>query len=77
MPRHIPEDELRNIEEVVASKVGKVSAREIADALLIRLPLRTLQYRLKRLVMEGRLRKEGAGRGTRYSIGPTERPQKG
>jgi len=76
LPRHIPEDELRDIEEVVASKAGKVSAQEIADALPIRLPLRTLQYRLKHLVMEGRLRKDGAGRGTRYSIGPTERSQK-
>jgi len=76
LPRNIPENELKDIEEVVASRAGKVSAQEIADALPIRLPLRTLQYRLKRLVIEGRLRKEGAGRGTRYSIGPTERPQK-
>jgi len=76
LPRHIPEDELLEIEEVVAGKAGYVSAREIADALSIKLPLRTLQYRLKQLVMEGRLRKEGAGRGTRYSIGLTERSQK-
>jgi hypothetical protein len=51
---------------------------EIADALGSRVPRRTLQFRLKRLVDEGRILRDGEGRGARYSpLGavPAQQPE--
>ena len=66
MPRLIPTDELDQIENAVRAHSGITSA-EIADVLGEQVPRRTLQFRLKRLVDDGRVVREGEGRWTRYS----------
>ena len=68
MARPIPEKELKAIEDVVRRHPGGVTAQEIADGLPGGLPLRTLQYRLQRLVQQGRLDKEGERHWTKYRI---------
>lgn len=68
MARPIPEKELKAIEDVVRRHPGGVSAQEIAESLPGDLPLRTLQYRLRRLVEQGRLAKQGERRWTKYRI---------
>lgn len=68
MPRRIPDQELETIIAVVAHRAGGVNAREIAQALGDKLPFRTLQYRLKFLVDDGRLAKDGEGRWTMYRL---------
>ena len=70
VPKRIPEDELDMIVEVVRRQGGGVTAREIAGALDVELPLRTLQYRLKHLGDAGRLVMEGQGRWARYRLSP-------
>ncbi len=68
MPRRIPEQELETIIGVVARRPGGVNAREIADALGDKLPFRTLQYRLRFLVADGRLARDGEGRWATYRL---------
>ncbi|TVS08906.1 MAG: hypothetical protein EA417_21700 [Gammaproteobacteria bacterium] len=68
MPRRIPEGELEAILTAVARRSGGVTARDIADALGAEVPFRTLQYRLKHLVDEGRIAKEGGGRWAKYRL---------
>src|SRR2546423_1354058 len=65
MPRLMPEPELDEIEKVVRAQPGITSA-EVEDALAGSVPRRTLQYRLKHLVDEGRLVRDGGGRWARY-----------
>ena len=65
MPRPILAEELDEIEGVVRARPG-VSSAEIAEALAERIPQRTLQYRLKRLVDDGRLVREGGDKAARY-----------
>jgi Fic family protein len=65
MPRPTPEDELDEIEHVVRARPGITSA-EIGDAVGDRVPRRTLQHRLKRLVDDRRLIREGEKRWARY-----------
>src|SRR5882672_9396646 len=65
MPRPILAEELDEIEGVVRVRPG-VSSAEIAEALAERIPQRTLQYRLKRLVDDGRLVREGGDKAARY-----------
>ena len=66
MARHIPEESLRAIEEVVRQRPEGMTSPEIEVALDVPLPRRTLQYRLKTLVDDGRLLREGRGRWVRY-----------
>lgn len=66
MPRVIPTDELDQIQNAVRAHPGITSA-EIADVLGEQVPRRTLQFRLKRLVDDGRVLREGEGRWARYS----------
>ena len=66
----IPETELTAIEQAVRRNPDGASAASIARALESALPRRTLQYRLKILVIQGRLIKEGDRRGTRYRLPP-------
>lgn len=68
MAKKIPEEGLAAIEEAVKRKVGGASLAEISEALKPAIPRRTLQYRLKYLVDEGRLVTEGEGRGAKYRI---------
>ena len=66
MARRIPEDSLQTIIEAARRHPDGVTAGEIADALPADLPRRTLQYRLKALVDDGRLLMTGSGRWARY-----------
>ena len=65
MPRPTPADEMDEIENVVRTHPGITSA-EIEDALGERVPRRTLQHRLKRLVDDGGLIRQGEKRWARY-----------
>ncbi|MBI4178256.1 hypothetical protein HY522_02380, partial [bacterium] len=62
----MPTDELDEIEKVVRARGEAMTAPEIAQALDGSLPRRTLQYRLRRLVDDGRLVMDGVGRWARY-----------
>ncbi len=66
MPRRVPEEILKATVEAVRRYPDGASARQIAESLGSDLPLRTLQYRLKALVDDGRLTMEGSRRATRY-----------
>ena len=68
MPRPIPPAELDELEQAVRAHQGPITAPEIAALLTGPLPLRTLQYRLKRLVDAGRLVREGSGRWAKYRV---------
>jgi hypothetical protein len=70
MPRRIPEEALEAIAATVARRPGGMPARDIASALGDAVPFRTLQYRLKHLVDEGRLAKQGEGRWATYRLLP-------
>ncbi|MHB1529511.1 MAG: Fic family protein [Acidiferrobacteraceae bacterium] len=71
MANQIPDDALTAIEEVIRRQTGTVSAPEILRALPVPTPRRTLQYRLKRLVSNHRLTREGEGRWARYRLADT------
>jgi Fic family protein len=64
--RRIQEEDLQAIEQAVGLHPEGVSAQQIAEALEDAPPRRTLQYRLKSLVDDGRLVMEGEGRWARY-----------
>src|SRR5687768_12090455 len=64
MPRPLAE-ELNDIETIVRAR-PRISSAEIEDALPKKVARRTLQYRLKRLVDDGRLIREGGDRAARY-----------
>lgn len=71
MGPRIDERSLASIEEAARGSEG-VTAQQIAAALEYPPPRRTLQFRLKRLVEQGRLFKEGRGRWARYRAAPRE-----
>lgn len=73
MARPIPEENLRAIEEAVRSRAEGITAQQIAGALMSLVPQRTLQYRLKHLVDNARLVKQGTGRWAKY-YPPTATP---
>lgn len=58
---------LQAIEDILTDHGAALSAQQI-HAELESIPLRTLQYWLKRLVSEKRIVQEGAARATRYSL---------
>jgi hypothetical protein len=69
MPARIPEESLAAIESAVAQRPEGASFGDIAEALPEGLADRTLQYRLRYLVNNGRLIKEGEGRRwTKYRV---------
>ncbi len=68
MAQQVPDEELKAIEGEVVKHPEGVTAREIAEALTIEIPHRTLQYRLKLLVEKGRLVKQGERRWAKYRI---------
>ncbi len=72
MPRRIPEEELDAIIAAVARRPGGATARDIAETLGDELPFRTLQYRIKSLVDDGRLAREGEGRWATYGVPSAE-----
>jgi Fic family protein len=66
VPKPIPPQELDRIEAIVRAH-PRITSAEIAELLEGQGPRRTLQFRLKRLVDDGRIQREGEGRWTRYS----------
>jgi len=67
VPKPIADEELDQIEKTVRARPG-ITAADIADALGGQVPRRTLQFRLKRLVDEGRILREGERRWARYTV---------
>ena len=68
MANQIPEKALAAIEDAVRRNPNGVSAPEILHALATPVPPRTLQYRLKHLVIRDRLIMDGEGRWARYRM---------
>ena len=68
MARQIREEDLQAIEEVVRPHPEGRTARQISEALASAPMRRTLQYRLKSLVDNGRLVMDGRGRWARYHV---------
>ena len=68
MARRIDAESLQAIEAEVGRRPEGMTSPEIADALNTPLPRRTLQYRLKALVEDPRLLREGSGRWVRYRL---------
>ncbi len=66
MPKQIPQDELDAILEAVTQFPEGASVGDLSETLGKKLPRRTLQRRLARLVEQERLAIEGRGRGSRY-----------
>ena len=79
MPKKIPEKSLNLIEDLLRNHPDGLSAQEILDALTDPPPNRTLQFHLKFLVDNHRIKKEGQRRSTKYvkiSIAPgVEKPE--
>ena len=76
MARPTPEQDLAAIVDVVRRNADGVTAREIANALPADRSVRTLQYRLQRLVEDGRLIRKGERRSTKYHL-PAEAARAG
>lgn len=72
MARSILERDKEAILEIVHRHSGGVTAQQIAKELPGDMPLRTLQYRIKQLVMQQCLVKQGSRRWTTYHL-PVER----
>ena len=68
MAKKIPEEKLQAIEAAVSMYPDGISIREIEAKLSQKIPRRTLQYHLKRLVDESRLLAEGKRRGVKYRL---------
>jgi hypothetical protein len=66
MAKPISEDEQERILQIVSGITGGAAVDDIHIALGKHIPRRTLQYRLARLVEQGRLRASGKARGRRY-----------
>ena len=71
MAKRIPEEELKAIEAIVAAHGEGIGVQDIDDALEEKIPRRTLQYRLKHLVDQGRLVTKGEKRWVTYGIPAT------
>ena len=68
MARRVAEESLQAIVTAVRQCPEGMTAPQIANALEVQLPRRTLQHRLKALTNAGRLAREGSGRWTRYTV---------
>ncbi|MBI2603377.1 MAG: Fic family protein [Deltaproteobacteria bacterium] len=68
MAKRIPEEALQVIEAAARRHPEGVTAKQISRNLKEAIPLRTLQYRLKYLVDNKRLVKEGEGRWAKYLL---------
>lgn len=66
MAKRIPEHELNSIEAIIKLHPEGVSLSQLFEELGSDVPRRTLQYRLKHLVQNGRIISEGERRGTKY-----------
>jgi DNA-binding MarR family transcriptional regulator len=68
VPNQIPSAALSAIEKAVGRHPNDASAQQIMQGLGARIPLRTLQYRLKSLVQRNRLVMVGEGRWAKYRL---------
>ena len=68
MARHVQEESLQAIEQVLREHPEGRTVSQIEAAMIAAPPRRTLQYRLKSLVDSKRLVMEGTGRGARYRL---------
>ena len=68
MARRIPDAELEALEAVARRHPGGAAARQVAADIEVDLPFRTLQYRLKLLVRQGRLVMDGQASRARYRV---------
>ena len=68
MANKVPEDALKELQEIVGGHPDGISAPDIAKSLSEAIPRRTLQYRLKQLVEVGLLRMAGSGRWAKYHL---------
>ncbi len=68
MPKQIPDSELEILLEIVGQFTEGAPIDDIEEKLDNRLPRRTLQYRLARLVEQKRLIIQGKGRASRYRL---------
>ncbi|TQV71141.1 hypothetical protein FKG94_19840 [Exilibacterium tricleocarpae] len=81
MSKSIPKHDLQAIEAVVSAYPQGIAIQNIHDELGGHIARRTLQYRLKHLVDEGRLVKQGSRRWARYlplavyTVGETKAPE--
>ncbi len=66
MPKPVPEEELKAIEDVLKAHPGGISRAFIAEALNEKVSPRTLQSRLRYLVDHGRAVTEGQSRAVKY-----------
>lgn len=66
MPKPVPEEELRLIEDVLKEHPDGVSRKFISEALGKDVPLKTMLDRLRYLVDHGRIKTEGQSRAVRY-----------
>jgi fido (protein-threonine AMPylation protein) len=72
---NMPDEDLKEIEDVVGRYPEGTTAQQIADALKASIPRRTLQYRLKHLVDAKRLTQQSSGRWAKYRLSaPREVP---
>jgi hypothetical protein len=67
LARRITEEDFQAIIEA-ARRAGAITAQEVVAALGGTVPLRTVQYRLKRLIEGGRLVQQGNGPSARYAL---------
>jgi hypothetical protein len=72
MPKRIPDKETAAILAAVEKHPEGASRAEIQKALRRKIPPRTLQFRLRNLVEEGRLVTEGESRAVRYRLPAAE-----
>ncbi|MBO9422776.1 Fic family protein [Labrenzia sp. R4_2] len=77
MANKVPEDALKELQEIVAEHPDGISAPDIAKSLSEAIPRRTLQYRLKQLVEVGLLRMTGSGRWAKYHLAISGQPAAG
>lgn len=66
MPKPVPEEELKAIEDVLKAYPDGISRTAIAKALSEKVPPRTLQSRLRYLINQGYAVAEGQGRAVKY-----------
>ena len=76
MPKEISQREFEAVYQAVKRFPDGAAVEEIGRKLAGKLPRRTLQRRLARLVEQHRLVSEGAGRGCRYRLPAKTRPVK-
>ena len=74
MVKKAPQDALDELLKIVAAHPEGVSAPDIANGLVVDVPRRTLQYRLKQLVGTGHLNMHGSGRWAKYRLAAAESP---